>query len=112
MKIFTKRVPYKYIILIPILIYIAGRTCDFEINKDIYLKYFKIKPNMSEKDVYKIMGDPYKVIVKGQAFVEGYKEPNKNISNKAFIYYGGFDKIVYIFIDNKGKVEYVFITGS
>jgi hypothetical protein len=44
--------------------------------------------------------------------IHGYDSSPYKISNKVYIYLGGFDAIAYIYVDSCERIEHVFIGGS
>lgn len=44
--------------------------------------------------------------------IKGYTPAPFQITNKVYVYLGGFDAIAYIFINSKNKIENVYIGGS
>jgi hypothetical protein len=45
-------------------------------------------------------------------YIKGYEESPYPISYKVIVYWGGFDAIAYVYINQAGKVEKTFIGGS
>lgn len=79
-------------------------------------EYFRVvKPGMSEAEVVKLLGQPYKVYEKATApknyYVEGYAFKERPITNKVFIYMGA-EPIAYVYFDDKNQVEETFVGGS
>ncbi len=75
-----------------------------------------IEPGMAQRQVMARLGEPAYVYNAGDApedyYVLGYTYRRRPISNKVLIYFGGTDLIVYVYIDEAGEVEDVYIGGS
>lgn len=85
-----------------------------------YIKKMKsIRVGMTEQEVFKILGQPYKVITDPQELliylknsgVEEYEKVNENI-NKRMIYHHGVDYTGSYLIDNNGRVHSIDVGGT
>jgi len=83
--------------------------------KEEYEHFRAVKPGMTEAEVVKLLGQPYKVYEKATApknyYVEGYSFKKRLITNKVFVYIGT-EPIAYIYFDDANKVEEAFVGGS
>lgn len=90
----------------------CSRTPFFE---DEYRRFELVKVGMSEKDVIATLGKPLHVYTKADApesyYVDGYSYKKREIANRVLIF-RATEAIAYVYIDDKDKVEEVFVGGS
>ena len=83
--------------------------------RDDYLRLERIHVGMTEADVVAHLGTPYLIYDRATApdnyYVEGYAYKRRPITNRVLIYLIGVP-IAYVYIDDTGHVEEVFIGGS
>jgi phosphoglycerol transferase MdoB-like AlkP superfamily enzyme len=83
----------------------------------------QIKRGMDEKEVYKLLGTPFKVYEKETApedyYLKGYKIRKRKITHKVLIYKASYKLkkwrqhiCCYIYLDRANKVEYISICGG
>jgi outer membrane protein assembly factor BamE (lipoprotein component of BamABCDE complex) len=81
-----------------------------------YIKAKQIKIGMDEKEVYKLLGQPFKIYEKETApenyYLEGYAIRKRRITNRVLLYGVGPDEVWYIYIDRQNRVEYITRCGS
>jgi hypothetical protein len=80
-----------------------------------YELFRSITVGTKEEAVVARLGQPTRVFNVADApkdyYIPGYAKEEREISNKVLIYIGS-EPIAYIYIDNKGLVEHVFVGGS
>lgn len=85
-------------------------------NEPDYSNAAGITKGMDEDEVRVRLGEPWRTYERANApsnyFIEGYSHPNRAITGKVMIYFGGSDMIVYVYVDEDGRVEEKFIGGS
>ncbi len=98
------------------LLCLAARYADRWMNEPDLSRAEAIEPGMAQRQVMARLGEPAYVYNAGDApedyYVLGYTYRRRPISNKVLIYFGGTDLIVYVYIDEAGEVEDVYIGGS
>ena len=76
----------------------------------------KIKVGVTEAEVIRSLGDPHQVQSPGTGQqtcqLSGFSHSQKLISTRCLIYLGNHDAIAYVYIDNRGRVEDVYVGGS
>ncbi len=80
-----------------------------------YERFQAIKAGMTEQEVREKLGTPAHVYDKASApedyYVKGYSRKERPITNKVLIYIAS-EPIAYVYLDDQGKVEEVFVGGS
>jgi outer membrane protein assembly factor BamE (lipoprotein component of BamABCDE complex) len=93
----------------------VGQSIIEETFQEEYTLFRSIKVGMTELEVVRILGQPYKTYDAMSApedyYVQGYSYKRRPITNKVYIYVRT-EPIVYIYIDKQGRVEEVFVGGS
>lgn len=83
--------------------------------KEEYIHFQSVKPGMSETEVLKLLGPPFKSYDKNTApenyYIEGYSRKVRPITNKVLIYVSS-EPIAYVYLDERSKVEEIFVGGS
>ena len=100
---------------VSVLCVVAGRSWR-EWNEPYYTRARSVQLGMTETDVRARLGEPYRSYEAATApkdyYADGYSYQRREISNRALIYFGGTDMIVYVYLDKDERVEHVFIGGS
>ncbi len=80
-----------------------------------YERFLSVQVGMSEDDVRRILGEPYKVHLRDTAatdyYEKGYSFKRRPISHKVFVYIAT-EPIAYIYFDENKLVEEAFVGGS
>lgn len=80
-----------------------------------YERFQSIQAGMTEQEVRDKLGTPRHVYEKASApedyYVKGYSRKKRSITNKVLIY-AASEPIAYVYLDDQGKVEEVFVGGS
>lgn len=79
-----------------------------------------VKSLQTEKQVVEAFGKPYKTVHRGSKdyYIKGYSFKHREIGNRVLIYFPDnptdmvADIIMYVYIDNEGRVEDYFVGGS
>lgn len=83
--------------------------------KQDYDRFHAITVGMTEQEVRQKLGEPNHIHEKATApsdyYVKGYSFKERPITNKVLIYIA-LEPIAYVYLDNQGRVEEVFVGGS
>jgi hypothetical protein len=98
------------------VLHLLARWADRWFNEPYLSRAEAVQRGMTEGQTTERLGEPAYVyeaqIAPQNYYVDGYTYRKRPISNKVLIFFGGGDLIVYVWIDNHGRVEDVFIGGS
>jgi outer membrane protein assembly factor BamE (lipoprotein component of BamABCDE complex) len=90
----------------------CGVSSGFE---EEYRLFRQVKNGMTEAQVTELLGQPYRSYEKSNApedyYVKGYSFKKRAITNKVLIYIK-VEPICYVYLDQNGIVEDVFVGGS
>jgi outer membrane protein assembly factor BamE (lipoprotein component of BamABCDE complex) len=82
---------------------------------DEYERFRSVQVGMSEEDVRRILGAPYKIHFRSTAaadyYEQGYSFTRRPITTKVFVYIAT-EPIAYVYFDEMNQVEEVFVGGS
>jgi hypothetical protein len=83
--------------------------------QDEYERFRAIKPGMKEAEVLERLGAPTKAFTKADVppdyYVEGYAYEEREVTGKVLIYVST-EPIAYVYLDDTGVVEHVFVGES
>lgn len=83
--------------------------------KEDHDRFHAITVGMTEQEVREKLGEPAHTHERGTApedyYVKGYSFKERPITNKVLIYIAS-EPIAYVYLDNQGRVEEVFVGGS
>lgn len=105
--------------LIPVAFVLLLRVTQFLsaplLFEEEYKRFHSVKVGMTEKEVIELLGEPYRAYDTRTApadyYVPGYSHKRRAITNKVYIYVAT-EPIAYIYLDERNRVEDVFVGGS
>jgi hypothetical protein len=99
-------------ILVVVMAALCAACSEFEEHRR---EFRKVKIGMTEAQVTELLGQPFRLYTKDDApvdyYVKGYSYKERAITNRVLIYVK-VEPICYVYIDQKGIVEDVFVGGS
>jgi hypothetical protein len=82
----------------------------------LYYRIGRLSPGTQESEVWHILGAPTEVHEASSPGVDyrvpGWEVPDRRPTHKVLVYFPCPDRIVYVYIDERERVEYVFAGGS
>ena len=94
---------------------LAGPTIHTLLFPSDYVPFYTVTVGMTEQGVYSLLGTPDHEYRHDEApadyYVEGYSFKRRPIRGSVSIYVGG-EGIAYVYFDEGGRVEEVFVGGS